>query len=90
MLLFLSLIMKPWVEECKKLGGEVKILADDILILASGPLCLDKFVDCLNFTHKYLKDMGAKLAEDKSLNLPRLRRTRSGCNNQSGKLLGVL
>ena len=44
------------------------ILADNIMIIASGPRMLDRFGGPLNMTHEYLQDMGAVAAPDKSYN----------------------
>lgn len=41
-------------------------MADDIVILASGPDHLEKFAQACDGTHRYLQNMGAKLAPRKS------------------------
>ena len=44
------------------------ILADDVLIIASGKNALALFRNALNLTHAYLKAMGARIAPDKNYN----------------------
>ena len=64
-----ALIMKPWIVMVKKYTGiSVYILADDVLIIATGIKMLSKFAKALNATHQYLHQMGAKVAPDKSYN----------------------
>ena len=64
-----ALIMKPWIVMAKKFTGiRVYILADDVLIIATGMKMLSNFAKALNATHPYLHHMGAKVAPDKSYN----------------------
>ena len=49
-------------------GIKSYILADDVLILATGGDMLTRFAKALDATHEYLHSMGAKVAPDKSYN----------------------
>lgn len=69
-MMFTSFIMRPWMIKCKSISENIDptILADDILTLAHGEKSLDLFIKALNLIHQYIKDMGGKLAEGKSIN----------------------
>ena len=69
-MMFSSLTMKPWMMQCKSTSPSIvpKILADDIIVVVHGKDCLDTFVKALDETHEYIKQMGGKLAEGKSIN----------------------
>ena len=69
-MMYASLIMRPWMMQCKATSEDIepKILADDILALAHGKDCLELFRTVLDQTHQYIEDMGGKLAEGKSIN----------------------
>ena len=43
-------------------------MVDDVLIIGTGMKMLSKFAGALNATHKYLHQMGARVAPDKSYN----------------------
>ena len=64
-----ALIMRPWVLLMRTyLGIRCFILADDVLIVATGKQMASKFGAALNATHLYLHTMGAKVAPSKSYN----------------------
>ena len=63
---FIALIMLPWLKTVKAKGATPRILADNILTLASGKRHLPVFVDVLNFTHAYIGHMGSALAPEKN------------------------
>ena len=67
-MMYIALIMRPWARMQKTEGNFPKVLADDILLVATGPLMLRKFADGLAETHQYLVDMGARIAPDKNMN----------------------
>ncbi len=67
-MLFTALIMRPWVLMAKARGCFPRILADDIMLIATGKGFLRRFATTLNLSHHYLLDMGAKIAHGKSLN----------------------
>ena len=64
-----ALIMRPWIIMMRKVGGvRCYILADDVLILATGMRMITSLASALNNTHLYLHEMGAKVAPTKSYN----------------------
>ena len=48
------------------LGGVPRVLADDIMLIASGTYHLSIFTNGLESTRAYLQDMGARIATAKS------------------------
>ena len=64
-----ALIMRPWIMLMRTFT-EVQcfILADDVLIIATGVHMAATFVKALNATHLYLQTMGAMVAPNKSYN----------------------
>ena len=64
-----ALIMRPWILLMRTfLGIQCYILADDVLILATGRKMVFNFAAALNTTHTFLHKMGARVAPDKSHN----------------------
>ena len=64
-----ALIMSPWVMLMRTfVGVRCFILADDVLILATGKHMAAIFVKALHATHPYLQKMGAIVAPNKSYN----------------------
>ena len=47
-----------------------RVLADDLQIISTGSRHLEHFELALNRSHKHLKDMGARIAPDKSMTFP--------------------
>ena len=60
-MMFIALIMRPWVV-MMQVQHKVRpsVLVDDIMLLANGAHMLDTFVAAMGATHAYLIDMGAK------------------------------
>ena len=76
------------------LGATCFILADDVLIIVKGPLMLTILARAINFTHRRLQTMGAKITPDKScifastpLAEKRLRKTR---RNETANTIEVI
>ena len=64
-----ALIMRPWIMLMRNFTGiQSYILADDVLIVATGRHMVGHFTNALNATHDYLNRMGARVAPDKSHN----------------------
>ena len=64
-----ALIMRPWVMLMRTfIGIRCFILADDVLILATGKHMAAIFVKALNAMRLYLQTMGAMVATNKSYN----------------------
>ena len=66
-----ALIMRPWILLMRTFTGiQCYILADDVLLVATGRQMVGNFTKALNATHVYLNRMGARVAPDKSHNFP--------------------
>ena len=59
-MMIVSLMMKPWVMLMRACLVTCFILADDVLIIATGEKMLYKFEHALNTTHKFLQAKGGK------------------------------
>ena len=69
-MMMVALIMRPWILLMRASGGvQWLILADDVLIIATGKRMIGQFAKVLNVTHKYLQAMGAKVAPSKTCNI---------------------
>ena len=66
-MMFVALIMRPWIIKMRSIGNVYAfILADDVLILATGQTMIKKTAEAINATHTYLKRMGARVAQTKA------------------------
>ena len=64
-----ALLMRPWIILMRCIPGvQVYILADDVLIVATGKRMVRSIAEAIDKTHAYLQSMGAKVAPDKSYN----------------------
>ena len=67
-MMIIALMMRPWILLVKVQGLiHPRVLADDLLLLGIGSGHFTAFVHAFNITHKYMQDIGAKIAPDKSL-----------------------
>lgn len=62
-----ALIMCPWVSLITTLTAIPRVLADDILLITTGPTALCDFTTALDTTHQYLSRLGARVAPNKSI-----------------------
>ena len=77
-----ALLMRPWVIMMRAIPGvKCFILADDVLIIAKGKHMERAAADALNGTHEILKDMGARVAADKSFNFATTKEAREWMEN---------
>ena len=83
-----ALIMKPWVILMRACSVTCFILADDVLIIATGANMLDRFQKALNATHKYLQAMGARVAPDKSYNFTSTKKAANWLSNTLWEHIG--
>ena len=67
-MMMIALLLRPWVHVVKKVGATPKVLADDILVVASGNRCTAVYASALDLTHQYMEDIGAKVSIKKSFN----------------------
>jgi len=65
-MMFLALLLRPWCIALEAKMVVPRILADDLMAFAEGRTHCNRIVDAINFTHKYLHDMGAVVAPTKS------------------------
>ena len=65
-MLMVAFIFKPWVNMIVSSGAVPRVLADDILVAASGDDHKSSFVEAFHATLQYIKDIGATVAPDKS------------------------
>jgi hypothetical protein len=65
-MVIVALILRPWMIEIMQLGMKPRTLADDILIIAQGPNHFNSLVKGVTATHRFLLDMGARIAPEKS------------------------
>ena len=67
-----SLLLRAWVVQMGEVYVIQRILADDLQLMCTGEGCKDQlrnFRDGFDATHKYLEDLGAKLAPKRSITL---------------------
>ncbi len=62
----LALMLRPWMLIVREAGSIPRTLADDMLVISSGPSNLSDFVTQFDFTFQFLIDLGAKPAANKS------------------------
>ena len=67
-MMVVAILMRPWIVRMRGLQLQVKVLADDVLLLARGTDMVRTFANALRDTHRYLIAMGAKVAPSKSFN----------------------
>ena len=77
-----AMLMRPWIIMMRTIPGvRCFILADDLLIMAKGMHMIRAAADALNCTHEFLKDMGARVAADKSFNFATTKEAREWMEN---------
>lgn len=67
-MMIVALIMRPWLQKTKELNVEPKVLADDVLIIATGARMIKRLARAIDATHEFLHDLGAKVAPSKCFN----------------------
>ena len=66
-MMFIALMMRPWLIIMQSQNIKPRTLADDLLILAYGPNHRADLINATQATRDYLADMGAKVATSKSI-----------------------
>ena len=61
-MMIMALIMRPWLQKTKELNVEPKVLADDVLIIATGSRIIKRLARAIDAAHEFLPDLGAKVA----------------------------
>ena len=63
-MMVVALLTRAWVMQMRRAAVEPRVLADDLLIMATGDHSLKLFQYAYNATRKHLEDMGAKVAPE--------------------------
>ena len=87
-MMLVALYKRPWLSLMEEHNVEGRVLADDILILASGRKMLHRFGAALHKTHEYLHDAGAKVAPDKSFNFASTHKATEWLRETTWKIIG--
>ena len=66
-MMVVALLTRAWVIQMQRAAVEPRVLADDLLIMATVEDSLSLFVFPYNATHKHVEDMGANVAPKKLL-----------------------
>ncbi len=67
-MMFVALLMRPWIIMMRNANVFATLLADDVLIISVGSRMVGRFAKALDRTHEYLMDMGSRVAPSKSYN----------------------
>ena len=65
-LVFIALLLRPWMQQVHTLGVMPRTLADDIMLLVTGSRALHVFSQAFHLTLEQLHDLGGKIAPSKS------------------------
>ena len=66
-MLFVALLLRPWMAYMHTLNVKPRTLADDLLLFAAGHDHIGRIIHATECTHTYLSTMGAKVATSKSI-----------------------
>ena len=66
-MMFVALILRPWMKHMDAHQVDPRTLADDLLITAAGRDCKQRTINATLATHAYLQAMGSKVATTKSI-----------------------
>ena len=75
-MMVVALIMRLWLVMMKTMSVMPRVLADDVLLIATGRDMLKQFAKALDATHSYLHAMGARVASAKSYNFASVKTAR--------------
>mgnify|MGYP000397107837 FL=1 len=76
-----SLILKPWINYMIELGVEPRVLADDLMVTATGEGNQTKTIRAMQASRQYFHDIGAKVANNKCFTFatdPKVRKNLAG------------
>ena len=65
-MLFVSLLLRPWLVMVAQMGVQPRALADDLLIVATGPDSLVRFANAFQASVDHLIALGGNIANKKS------------------------
>ena len=66
-MMIIMLVLRAWIIEMRATKVKPRDLADDLLMVASGPEHGEHIADAVENAYQYLQDMGAKVASNKSI-----------------------
>eukprot|EP00973_Karenia_brevis_P046091 6384710-Karenia_brevis.AAC.1 len=65
-MVFIALLLRPWMQQMTSIGAIARTLADDLLLLAKGARAGHLFVRAFHLTMVHLNDLGGRIAPNKS------------------------
>ena len=65
-MVFIGLLLRPWMTQVGDLGATAGTLADDLLVLVSGHRVLHVFTHVFHLTMVHLHDLGGRISAHKS------------------------
>ena len=65
-MVLIDLLLRPWMVQIGVYGAIARTLADDLLVLVSGPRVLSVFTHVVHLTMVHLHDFGGRIAPTKS------------------------
>ena len=83
------MLTRAWIIQMQRAAVEPRVLADDLLLMATGANSLKLFEYAYNATHKHLEDMGAKVAPNKCLTFSSDTANRRWLKNNKWRRLGT-
>ena len=81
-MMFVALLMRPWIIMMRAANVFATLLADDVLIISVGSRMVGRFAKALDRTHEYLTDMGSRVAPSTSFNFSNSAQARGGCTRR--------
>jgi len=66
-MMIIMLVLRAWIIEMRATKVKPRDLADDLLMVASGPGHGEHIAEAVEMAYQYLQDMGAKVASSKSI-----------------------
>ncbi len=76
-MMFIAFLLRPWIVQLEEAGANPRVLADDLLVDGEGEDHEAIFKRAYDFTHVFLKDVGAKISPSKSWTYSSERTTRA-------------
>ena len=61
----IALLMRTWIEVSREAEIQPRVLADDISFISHGKGCINQIINAMEISRNFLKDMGAKGADNK-------------------------
>ena len=65
-MVFIALLLRPWMLQVQELGAVAHTLADELLLMVTGTRVLHVIQNALHLTMIHLHDLGGRIAPNKS------------------------